>query len=103
MYNSSKNFKGKSMIATARMVMWDLANDKTGLYGSYVDAASYTTVSGEVLADTASGTLAFKSTTTRTCFGVVITDTSSGEVFTDDYNGGLTGSLGGTGTINYTT
>lgn len=103
MYDSSKNFKGKSMIATARMVMWDLANDKSGLYGSYVDEANYTTETAEVLADTASGTLAFKSTATRTCFWVSITDTSSGEVFTDNYNGVLTGSLGGTGTINYTT
>ena len=33
----------------------------------------------------------------------MITDTSTGEVFTDDYLGNLTGSLGGTGTINYTT
>ena len=33
----------------------------------------------------------------------MITDTSSSEVFTDNYNGVLTGSLGGTGTINYTT
>lgn len=104
MYDSSKNFKGKSMIATARMVMWDLANDKTGLYGSYIDEANYTTESAEVLADTASGTLTFKAWDgKRTCFGVVITDTSSSEVFTDNYNGVLTGSLGGTGTINYTT
>lgn len=82
------------MIATARMVMWDLANDKTGLYGSFIDEANYTTVSAEVIADTATGTLAFKGGgSTRTCFGVVITDTSSGEVFTDNYNGVLTGSL----------
>lgn len=60
MYDATKNFKGKSMIATARMVMWDLANDKTGLYGSYIDEANYTTESAEVLADTATGTLAFK-------------------------------------------
>lgn len=69
MYASNKNFKGKSMIATARMVMWDLANDKSGLYGSYVDEANYTTETEEVLADTASGTLAFKGGgATRTCF-----------------------------------
>lgn len=104
MYDASKNFKWKSMIATARMVMWDLPNDKTGLYGSYVDEANYTTESAEVLADTASGTLSFKAwDAKRTCFAVVITDTSSGEVFTDNYNWVLVGSLGGTGTINYTT
>lgn len=111
MYNAAKNFKGKSIISTGRMFMWDVTagtskKDTTGLYGSYIDAQDatvYTTVSGEVIADTASGTLAFKSTATRTCFGVSITDTSSGEVFTDNYLGVLTGSLGGTGTINYTT
>lgn len=48
------------MIATARMVMWDLPNDKTGLYGSYIDEANATTETAEVLADTASGTLSFK-------------------------------------------
>lgn len=93
------------------MFMWDVTawtskKDTTGLYGSHIDLQNstvYTTVTGEALADTASGTLAFKSTVTRTCFWVVITDTSTGEVFTDDYLGGLTGSLGGTGTINYTT
>lgn len=84
--------------------MWDLANDKTGLYGSYIDEANSTTETGEIIADTATGTLAFKAgDAKRTCFGVVITDTSSTEVFTDNYNGVLVGSLGGTGTINYTT
>jgi len=104
LYDATKNFKGKSIIATARMHMWDLPNDKTGHYGSHIDEANYTTVSAEVIADTSTGTLAFKAGgATRTCFGVVITDTSSGEVFRDDYNGNLVGSLGGTGTINYTT
>lgn len=60
LYNSAKNFKGKSIISTARMFMWDLPNDKTGLYGSYVDSQTFTTVSTEALADVASGTLAFK-------------------------------------------
>lgn len=112
MYDSSKNFKGKSIISTGRMIMWDVTagtvnKDTTGLYGSYIDAQNsgvYTTVSAEVIADTASWTLAFKGwDAKRTCFGVQITDTSSWEVFTDTYLGTLTGSLGGTGTINYTT
>jgi len=38
----------------------------------------------------------------RTCFGILIEE-AGGEVFTDDYNGNLTGSAGGTGTINYAT
>jgi len=39
----------------------------------------------------------------RTFFNVRPTITGSGEVYTDNYDGTLTGSLGGTGTINYTT
>lgn len=38
----------------------------------------------------------------RTAFGVSFTDGGT-EVFTDNYMGGLTGSLGGSGTINYAT
>lgn len=108
LYDSAKNFKGYSVIDKGRMYMWNTTTDKTGLYGSYIDAQNstvYTTVSGEVVADVASGTLAFKAgDAKRNCFGVVITDTSSGEVFTDNYNGVLTGSGGtNTGTINYAT
>jgi len=105
MYDSTKNYKGKSIIVTSRMHMWDLPTDKTGHYGSYIDAQDstvYTAVSGEATTSL-SGTLAFKAgDAKRTCFGVTLTITSSGEVYTDNYNGVLTGSLGGTGTINYT-
>ncbi len=102
-FNSSKNFKGYIAINSNRMLLWRRNEDKSGLYGSYVDAQNYTTVSGEATASL-SGTLAFKSGgSTRTCFGVTITLTGSGEVYTDDYNGNLTGNMGGTGTINYTT
>lgn len=186
MYDAGKNFKGKSMIGTSRMFMWDLPTDKTGLYLSYIDlqdSSVYTTVTGESTAAATSGTLAFKSPTftvtiaspgvftsnghgftagstvvfattgalptgltagttyyvissgltanafqvsatlggaaintsgsqsgthtivdsRRTCFAVVITITATGQVFTDDRSGNLVGSLGGTGTINYTT
>lgn len=34
---------------------------------------------------------------------MTITDTSTGEVFTDNFSGVLSGTLGGTGTINYMT
>lgn len=107
MYDSTKNYKGKSMIVQSRMSMWDVPGAKTTHYLSYTDSAQdstvYTSVSAEALADVASGTLAFKAGgATRTCFNVRITDTSSGEIFTDNYDGTLTGSLGSTGTINYT-
>lgn len=106
MYDSTKNFKGYSMIDTSRMFMWNLTNDKTSQYWSYIDlqdSSVYTTVTGEATTSLG-GTLAFKGgDAKRTCFAVVITLTGTGEVYTDDYNGSLSGSLGGTGTINYTT
>jgi len=105
-YLSTKNFKGRFKIKQNRMVMWGLDTDKTGLYGSYIDAASYTTVTAESVGTgngtqvTFTGTLAFKAGgARRTCFAVSITD--GVETFTDDFNGVLTGSAGGTGTINY--
>lgn len=107
MYDSAKNFKGLAFINKGRTILWNRSQDRTGLYGSKIDTQNstvYTTVTGEVLADTASGILTFKSGgAARNCFGVSITDTSSGEVFTDNYLGVLTGSLGGSGTINYIT
>lgn len=107
-YLSTKSFRGYSTIDKGRMIMWGVKKDPTGLYGSYIDAQNstvYTSVSGEAVAAVESGTLAFKAGgARRTCFGVVITDTSSGETFTDNYNGVLIGSGGtNTGTINYTT
>jgi hypothetical protein len=100
--DAAKNFQGYIKIKQNRMFLWGRLKDRTGIYGSYIDAAAYTTVSGEATTSL-SGTLAFKAGgAVRTCFGVTITLTGSGEVYTDDYNGVLTGSLGGTGTINYT-
>lgn len=107
MYDSAKNFKGYGLIDRGRSLLWGRDEDPTGLYGSYIDGQDsdvYTTVSAEALADVSTGTLAFKSGgSKRTCFGVEITVTTSGQVFTDDFNGNLTGDQGGTGTINYMT
>lgn len=106
MYDSARNFKGLGLIDKGRTILWGRTQDPTGLYGSWIDAqnsTTYTTVAGEALVAVESGTLAFKAGgATRTCFAVSITDTSSGEVFTDNYDGTLTGSLGNSGTINYT-
>lgn len=105
-YLSTKNFKGWSIIDKGRMYLWGRKQDTTGLYGSYIDAQNstvYTTVTAEATAGT-SGTLGFKAGgARRTCFGVAITITSGGQVYTDNYDGTLTGSSGGTGTINYMT
>ncbi len=110
MYDSTKNFKGLAFIDKGRMILWNrsdaLGTDKTGLYGSRIDrqnSAVYTAVSGEATT-TLTGTLGFKSGhATRNCFAVTITLSGSGEVFTDNGRGVLTGTLGGTGTINYIT
>lgn len=106
LYNASKNFKGKSLIDRGRMILWDRPEDKTGLYGSKIDpqnATVYTTVTGEATTSL-TGTLAFKAGgATRNAFGILLTLTGTSEVYTDNFNGVLTGSLGGTGTINYIT
>lgn len=111
MYDSTKNFKGHAFIDKGRAILWNRVEDKTGLYGSWIDnqravsgaTGVYTAVSGEATTSL-TGTLAFKAgDAKRNCFGVTITITASGEVYTDNYLGVLTGSLGGTGTINYIT
>ena len=111
MYDSTKNFKGKAFIDKGRAILWDRNEDKTGLYGSWIDnqravsgsTGVYTAVSGEATTSL-TGTLAFKAGgATRNCFAVTITLTGTGEVYTDNYLGILSGSLGGTGTINYIT
>lgn len=108
--DSSKNFQGYIKIANNRMTLRNRKKDKTGEYGSYIDTATYTTVSGESLGTgdgvttVFTGTLAFKSgSALRTCFGVVI-KVNGAENLTDDYNGTLVGAVAPTtGTINYTT
>lgn len=113
MYSSTKNFKGHAFIDRGRAILWGRKEDKTGLYGSYIDSqdsAVYTAVTNEVLGASGStnytGTLAFKSGgTTRNCFALNITGTTGAgvETFTDNYDGTLTSDKGGTGTINYFT
>jgi len=105
LYDAAKNFKGTAFIDKGRAILWGREKDKTGLYGSWIDAqdsTTYTTITGEATVSLG-GTLAFKSAgATRTCFAVTITITAGGQVFSDNYDGTLTGSAGGTGTINYT-
>lgn len=113
MYLDGTNHKGKIIINDQRMFMWDRRDgtpDKTGLYLSTIDpqGTNYTTVTNEVLgasgSTTYTGTVA-QATGLRFVFGFVITGTTGAglETFTDDFNGTLTGNLGGTGTINYAT
>lgn len=187
LYSSTKNFKfAGGLIDKGRMIAWGRTQDKTGLYGSFIDAQNstvYTTISAEattagsgflkaispgaitvtvaspaVFTLTAHGLIAgtpirFTTSgalptglsvgviyyviaagltadnfevsttlggtavvttgtqsgvhtvyyTTRNAFGILLTLSGTGEVFTDTYLGTLTGSLGNTGTINYIT
>lgn len=107
MYSSIVNDKfAGAIIDKGRAIVWGKVKDKTGLYLSKIDTQKspiYTGVTGEATTSL-TGTLAFKAAgATRNCFGVTITITAGGQVFTDNYDGTLTGSLGGTGTINYIT
>jgi len=106
-YDAAKNFRGKIVTKDNRMFLWDRNEDATGLYLSFIDELNTTAVSAEAIggsgSQTYTGTLAFKAGgSKRTCYGIIITE-SGGEVFTDDFSGVLTGSAGGTGTINYST
>lgn len=103
---ASKNFCGHILIDKARMLLWGRTQDPTGLYGSHTDAQAvgtqYTAVTGESV--TTSGTLVAGHGGTKNLFGLVITVTVGGEVYTDNFLGVLKGSLGGAdGTINYIT
>lgn len=112
LYDSTKNFKGYCLIDKARMLLWGLTNDPTGLYGSYIDAQNgtvYTSVTNEVLATgdgvqvTFSGTLAFKGSNPKAnCFGMALNMNPSGITATDNFLGVISGT-GVTGTINYIT
>lgn len=108
MYVLGTNYKGKMAIKNGRALVWNrfgTTPDRTSVFASQLDTkgdADYTQITAEVIA--ASGTLAFKgSGARRICFQLVATVTGTGEVYTDNGDGTLTGSLGGSATINYTT
>jgi hypothetical protein len=83
--------------------------DKTGVYLSDIDHAllsAFTQVTGEAFGTGDGATKTFAHTLAsisgnRTAMYVSVTDTV--ETFTDDRNGNMIGSLGGTGTVNYAT
>ena len=104
------DYLGFIKIRRNRMYLWGRDADQANLYLSYIDNltgkidASTGVVTGEAIGSsgstTYSGTLAFKSSgAKRSCFAVTFTDGT--ETFTDNRDGTLTGSAGGTGTINY--
>lgn len=83
--------------------------DKTGLYLSYIDKAqlsSFTQVTGESYGTGDGSTVTFTHNLSaisapKTAMYISVTDGT--ETFTDDRNGNMLGSLGGTGTVNYAT
>lgn len=113
-YDATKNFKGWIKIHKNRMFLWgditrttptgDGVGNGAILRLSYIDDDwPYTAITSEALATasgpaTYSGTLAHPLVASRSLQIV-----HSSETFTDDGNGVLAGTLGGTGTINYTT
>lgn len=107
MFVNGTNFKGKMRIKNGRMYVWNRYGNppnRTDLFASQLDTqadSAYTQISGEVIG--VSGTLAFKAAgARRICFQITATITATGETFTDNGDGTLTGSLGTAGTINYT-
>lgn len=106
MYVLGTNYKGYMRIKNNRMFVWNRfgnPGNTTDLFASHLDVradSDYTQITSEVIA--ASGTLAFKAGgVRRICFQLVAT--VGAETFTDNGDGTLTGSLGSSATINYTT
>lgn len=108
-YLSTNNYCGYITTIKNRLWLWGYKKAPSNVYLSHIDAFAYTTVTNEAF-DTGdggknySGTLAFKAAgARRTCFNIIVTnETGTTETFVDNRDGTLTGSLGGTGTINYT-
>ncbi len=114
LFVSGTNYKGYMRIKSGRMWVWNRNGNppnKTDLFASKLDTknnSDYTQISAESIgtgngvAKTFAATLAFKAAgTKRVCFEVTATDAT--ETFVDNGDGTLTGSAGGTGTINYMT
>lgn len=104
-YDAAKNFKGLIIISLNRAFLWGRPNDRSGLYLSFIDEANLHTVTGESFS-TGNGSQTYAATLSsisakRTCYAVAINHAS--ENFTDNFDGTLTGTMGGTGTVNYST
>lgn len=114
---ASTDARGFITVNLSRMFLWNTFNgvqnvfDKNNLKQSVADKkafGSYTSFTNEIVGSGDGATKTFTHTLTNTpgadhdtAFAVTATD--SNETFTDDANGNMIGSLGGTGTINYIT
>lgn len=114
----SAGYKGYLAIIKSRLWVWGWpttggSDDVSGFQGSFIPPADignahYTAVASESIGTgtgaqtTFTDTLNFKAGgSTRNCFSVSATDGT--ETFSDTGSGTLSGSAGGTGTINYST
>jgi hypothetical protein len=106
-YDAIKNGKGYITTKNNRLWQWNRNSSNSTIFLSYIDdvIANQTMVTSEAIAGsgtTRTGILAFKAGgSKRYCYKLSFTDTV--ETFTDNRDGTLTGSAGGTGTINYAT
>jgi len=108
-YTAGTNYCGYLLSADNCLWTWGVKTSLNVLFRSHQDQLSFTDVTAEVIdtgdgGKTYGGTLAFKAAgAKRTCFSISATNvTGTAETFSDNRNGTLTGSLGGTGTIDYT-
>lgn len=111
MYDSSKNYKGWMRFIDNRAYLWCIDNfDKTSVRLSFIEVRSRSDFTGsgsgnglvtsEVI--TNGGVVAAKGANAKvSIFDVSVT--AGTETFTDDSNGLLVGSAGGSGTVNYQT
>lgn len=109
-YDDMDGYKGLFKVERNRMFLWGKEADPANLYLSWIDAlttkidATTGVITDEAIGALGSkdytGTLAFKAGNAKAhCFALTFTDGT--ETFTDNRDGTLTGSAGGTGTINY--
>lgn len=114
-YDTNKNYKGRIIINQNAMSLWHyktstLSKGTNATHQrSYVDSQIYATQTDNALSIVIAGplirgTLTKAGNTKATVFGIQLAVVDGvTENFTDDYLGNLTGSAGGTGTINYAT
>lgn len=113
LYDASKNFRGNIAIHDNRMWLWgdttlstitgDLIGNNAVVRISHIDADyPYTAITAEAL-DTGDGSITYSGTLANPLLvGRTFIVTHSSETFTDNGSGVMTGSAGGSGTINYT-
>lgn len=110
-YDAARNFKGYISVINNAMWLWGDTNSGTRVANDAVLRRSfldndwpYTAIAGEAYGTGNGVTKTFAHTAANVPLaGRTVSVTDGVETFTDDGSGVLTGSAGGTGTVNYTT